>query len=78
MTPTATDPVVDTGWLHRPGTSPGNLGLLDVAAALAWVHDHVGAFGGDPGHVTAVGQSAGAHALACLLTVPDLRPRAAR
>ena len=62
------------GWLYRPGTSEGNLGLLDVAAALAWVRDHVAAFGGDPGRVTAMGQSAGAHALACLLTSPSHRP----
>ncbi|GAA4925296.1 para-nitrobenzyl esterase [Actinomycetospora succinea] len=62
------------GWLAAPGVSDGNLGLLDVLAALRWVHEHIGAFGGDPAQVTVAGQSAGAHAIACLLTVPEARP----
>lgn len=62
------------GWLAAPGTSDGNLGLLDALAALRWVRDHVGVFGGDPDQVTVMGQSAGAHAIACLLTVPEARP----
>ncbi|MDD7940199.1 carboxylesterase family protein [Actinomycetospora lutea] len=62
------------GWLAAPGVSDGNLGLLDVLAALRWVKHHVAAFGGDPAQVTVMGQSAGAHAIACLLTVPEARP----
>ena len=62
------------GWLAAPGVSDGNLGLLDVLAALRWVQENVTAFGGDPGRVTVAGQSAGAHAIACLLTVPEARP----
>lgn len=62
------------GWLAAPGVCDGNLGLLDVLAALRWVRDNVAAFGGDPTQVTAMGQSAGAHAIACLLTVPEARP----
>ncbi len=62
------------GWLRAPGVSPGNLGLLDLAAALRWVRDEIAAFGGDPDRVTAMGQSAGAHAIACLMTVPAARP----
>ena len=62
------------GWLAAPGVSDGNLGLLDQLAALRWVRDHVAAFGGDPGQVTVMGQSAGAHAIACLMTVPEARP----
>lgn len=49
---------------------PPNLGLLDVQAALRWVRREIAAFGGDPGRVTAMGQSAGANLLAALLALP--------
>lgn len=49
---------------------PANLGLLDLIAALDWVHDNIAAFGGDPDQITCVGQSAGADAVAHLMTVP--------
>jgi len=45
-----------------------------VLAALRWVRDNVAAFGGDPAQVTVAGQSAGAHSIACLMTVPEARP----
>jgi para-nitrobenzyl esterase len=44
-----------------------NVALRDQLAALRWVREEIAAFGGDPGNVTAFGQSAGAMTLGFLL-----------
>ncbi|GAA1307077.1 carboxylesterase/lipase family protein [Pseudonocardia xinjiangensis] len=54
----------------RLDVAPDNRGLLDQVAALRWVHDNVATFGGDPGNVTVLGQSAGAGSIAALLVMP--------
>lgn len=51
----------------------GNYGLLDQIEALRWVRRHVAAFGGDPGNVTLIGCSAGAHSVYCLRSSPLAR-----
>jgi para-nitrobenzyl esterase len=45
----------------------GNVGMLDIVAALEWVRDNIANFGGDPSNVTIMGQSGGG-AKVCLLT----------
>ena len=61
------------GWLHRPGIVDVEAGTSDMIAALAWVRDHIAAFGGDPACVTVMGQSAGATSIGRLLMLPDAR-----
>jgi para-nitrobenzyl esterase len=61
------------GMLHLPGVADSNLSLRDQVAALAWVHDNVGAFGGDPDRVTLAGQSNGGRTVGTLLAVPATR-----
>ncbi len=49
---------------------PVNFGLLDQIAALQWVRDNIGSFGGDPGNVTILGESAGAQSVLALFASP--------
>ncbi len=51
----------------------GNVGMLDAVAALKWVRDNIGNFGGDPGNVTIFGQSGGGGKVATLMAMPSAR-----
>ena len=48
-----------------------NYGLLDMVAALDWVHENIAAFGGDPDNVTLFGVSAGGQAVNMLMVSPQ-------
>ena len=48
----------------------GNLGMMDIVAALQWVKDNIAAFGGDPDNVTVFGQSGGGRKILNLMGTP--------
>lgn len=55
---------------ESPHHASGNYGLMDLIAALRWVHHNIGRFGGDPAKVTIFGYSAGALDVGLLMTSP--------
>jgi para-nitrobenzyl esterase len=51
-------------------SASGNVGMLDLVAALEWVRDNISGFGGDPGNVTIIGQSGGGAKVTTLCAMP--------
>ena len=51
----------------------GNVGNLDIVAALEWVRDNIASFGGDPGNVTIMGQSGGGAKVCALTAMPSAK-----
>lgn len=62
------------GYLFKPGLCAGNMGLHDQIQALRWIQANAARFGGDAGHVTVMGQSAGSHSIGCILAMHGNRP----
>ncbi|MCB1625808.1 MAG: carboxylesterase family protein [Pseudomonadales bacterium] len=55
---------------EQEGQPLGNYGMLDQAAALRWVRENIGQFGGDAENITIAGQSSGGVAVTALMTSP--------
>ena len=51
----------------------GNVGQLDLVAALEWVRDNIANFGGDPANVTIMGQSGGGAKVCVLSAMPSAK-----
>lgn len=51
----------------------GNQGMQDIVASLAWVHDNIAQFGGDPGNVMVFGESGGGGKVGTLLGMPSAK-----
>ncbi len=63
------------GYLYLGAKFPdsGNVGQLDLIAALRWVRDNIASFGGDPGNVMIFGESGGGGKVSTLLAMPEAR-----
>ena len=66
------------GFLHLGEIAPefaqsSVAGLMDLVAALQWVHDNIGSFGGDPGRVMIFGQSGGGSKVCHLMAMPSAK-----
>jgi para-nitrobenzyl esterase len=51
----------------------GDVGMMDIVAALRWVRDNIAEFGGDPNTVMIFGQSGGGRKVATLLAMPSAK-----
>ena len=51
----------------------GNVGALDMVAALEWVKENIANFGGDPNNVTIMGQSGGGGKVCTIAAMPSAK-----
>jgi para-nitrobenzyl esterase len=51
----------------------GDVGMLDLVAALGWVKNNIAHFGGDPNNVTIFGQSGGGAKVTVLMAMPSAK-----
>lgn len=63
---------------HAGEIGGGNLGLGDLVQALRWVERNIAGYGGDPGRLTLIGQSAGAFYAFALSQLEQTRGMIAR
>ena len=65
--------LAETSGGGREFAQSGNVGLLDIVAALRWVNENIEAFGGDPSRVMVFGESGGGMKTSCLMVAPQAR-----
>ena len=65
--------LADPALATRAGGATGDYGLMDQQAALRWVRQNIGRFGGDPRNVTIFGESAGGLSVLAQLVSPGAR-----
>ena len=58
-------------WGGERYAESANVGMLDIVAALEWVRDNIGQFGGDPTRVMIFGQSGGGGKVTALMAMPS-------
>lgn len=66
------------GFLDLSAVSPkykysGNVGMMDVIAALKWIHKNIDKFGGDANNITVFGESGGGGKVGTLLCMPEAK-----
>jgi para-nitrobenzyl esterase len=66
------------GYLYVPEAgadhdASGCAGMLDIVAALRWVRNNIGHFGGDPRNVTIFGESGGGGKVLALMAMPSAK-----
>lgn len=66
------------GFLDLSAVSPeykysGNVGMMDVVAALKWIHKNIDKFGGDASNITVFGESGGGGKVGTLLCMPEAK-----
>lgn len=57
---------------HTAATLPFSRMVERVRHGVAWLRDHIGAYGGDPERITLVGHSSGTHLVSQCLTLPGM------
>src|ERR1039458_2755473 len=60
-------------WAGKKFAASGNVGMMDIVAALEWVRDNIANFGGDPANVTIMGQSGGGAKVCNLTAMPSAK-----
>ena len=63
----------DLSGFGKPFKYSANTGMMDLVAALEWIHNNIENFGGDPNNVTIFGQSGGGAKVGTLMCAPSAK-----